>query len=98
MHPDTATARRALLRAYLAYIKADEDWRRGVEEAARLWPDVRRRSVREIGAPGSRLRRLVEIRQHSVEVLTVMQAKHHRAVLRLGGGRLRPAELPPPTA
>ncbi|WP_341212735.1 hypothetical protein [uncultured Limimaricola sp.] len=83
MNPDAATARRALIRAYRAYLEAEEDLERALEDAATFVPDLRQHSLRPIGSPGSRIRRLTEVRSHSVEVLDVMRNKHRRAVIRL---------------
>ena len=83
MTPDATTARRALIRAYRAYLEAEEDLERALDDAAALVPELRRHGLRPIGAPGSRIRRLTETRSHSVEVLDVMRDKHRRAVIRL---------------
>ncbi|MCP1166966.1 hypothetical protein NHG85_00220, partial [Limimaricola sp. ASW11-118] len=69
MNPDAATARRALIRAYRAYLEAEEDLERALEDAAAVVPELRPHGLRPIGAPGSRIRRLTEVRSHSVEVL-----------------------------
>ncbi|WP_282026955.1 hypothetical protein [Limimaricola cinnabarinus] len=85
MNPDAATARRALIRAYRAYLEAEEDLERALEDAAAVVPELRPHGLRPIGAPGSRIRRLTEARSHSVEVLGVMRGKHRRAIVRLSG-------------
>ena len=85
MNPDAATARRALIRAYRAYLEAEKDLERALEDAAAVVPELRPHGLRPIGAPGSRIRRLTEVRSHSVEVLDVMRDKHRRTVVRLSG-------------
>ena len=65
MNPDAATARRALIRAYRAYLEAEEDLERALEDAAAVVPELRPHGLRPIGAPGSRIRRLTEARSHS---------------------------------
>ena len=95
MNPDAATARRALIRAYRAYLEAEDDLARALDDAAAFVPEARQHGLRPIGSPGSRIRRLTEARSHSVEVLDVMRDKHRRAVVRVSmTSRADPAEPP----
>lgn len=83
MNPDAIAARRALIRAYRAYLEAEAVLEDALADAAVLVPELRQHHLRPIGAPGSRIRRLQDSRDHSVELLEVVRDKHHRAMLRL---------------
>lgn len=96
MNPDAMVARRALIRAYRAYLQAEDDLEQALDHAAAVMPELRQHGLRPIGSPGSRIRRLTDVRSHSVEVLDVMRDKHRRAVMRISSSsRVTQAPEPP---
>ncbi|EYD72776.1 hypothetical protein [Limimaricola hongkongensis] len=98
MNSDTIVARRALIRAYRAYLDAEDDLAQALDHAAAVLPELRQHGLRPIGAPGSRIRRLTELRSHSVEVLDVMRDKHRRAVMRIAARSRATQSSEPPKA
>ncbi|MGR3464953.1 hypothetical protein [Limimaricola sp.] len=98
MNPDAIAARRALIRAYRAYLEAEDDLTQALDHAAAVMPELRQHGLRPIGSPGSRIRRLTELRSHSVEVLDVMRDKHRRAVMRVAARSQTMQSSGPPKA
>ncbi|MGR3631254.1 MAG: hypothetical protein ACU0A8_03930 [Limimaricola soesokkakensis] len=96
MNPDAMAARRALIRAYRAYLQAEDDLEHALEHAAAVMPELRQHGLRPIGSPGSRIRRLTDVRSHSVEMLDVMRDKHRRAVMRVSSSSHMTTQTPEP--
>lgn len=93
MKPDVETHRRVLLVMYRRYLRAERACRLAQREALSWFPARTRPSVRPIGDPGSRIRRLYEHRNKLLAQLTLAHQELNE-LRRQNSTRVRVLALP----
>ena len=93
MHSDLLVRRRVLVVSYRRYLDADREWISAVRDAASWFPAEERSTLPMLGDPGSRVRRLYEIRERALQRLLAAREKLQRARSRLSE-RKRPSRSP----
>lgn len=83
MVPELRLRRRMLTRCYRRFLAADLAWQRAAQEAAAWFPAASPSRHMALGNPGSRVRRLYEVRARAIAQLGVARDKLQTAQHRL---------------